>query len=147
MSSSSNCPPGTNQPTTQSLAPPSTASDGTTTPPAPEDTTTQPATPSSSDQPSAGNLGGGGGQVQKEYEPPVAALPYRGDELKIIDFYAYADPTDPYNVKHITKVGEDVHTTFVDGTIETANLFPLNKLDEVSQLNIRITPGGWVIFG
>jgi hypothetical protein len=168
---SSNCPTVTNQPPTtpQSLTSPTTPSSPTTTPsqsaaippptegtttqptttPSPQGTTTQPAPLSSGDQPSAGNSGGEGGQVQKQkkYEPPAAALPYHGNEVELIEFYANADPTNPA-ILRTAKVGEDVHTTFADGTIKTSNLEGPSAIgdEELSpsdfvEGNIRITPG------
>jgi hypothetical protein len=140
---SSNCPTGTNQPTTpQSLTSPSTPSSPTTTPsqsaatpppsdgtttttPSPQGTITQPAPPSTGGQPSAaaGNSGGEGGQVQKKYEPPAAALPYRGNEIELIEFYAQPVP-DPDAIVRIDKVGEDTIVTFADGTIKSSKVVP-----------------------
>jgi hypothetical protein len=172
---SSNCPTGTNQPPTtpQSLTSPTTPSSPTTTPsqsaatpppsdgttpttPLPQGTTTQPAPPSSGNQPSstAGNSGGEGSQVQKKYEPPAGALPYRGNEVELIGIYANPDPTNPAIVR-TDKVGEDVHTTFADGTIKTSKPSISTSLveeeagdgeEEASpsdfyENDIRITPG------
>jgi hypothetical protein len=47
-------------------------------------------------------------------------LPYRGDETKLIDFYANADPTDDAIVR-IDMVDDDDYTTFADGTIKKSN--------------------------
>jgi hypothetical protein len=87
-------------------------------------------------------------QLKKDYKPPASVLPYRGDEAKLIDFYANADPTDDTIVR-IDMVDDDVYTTFADGTIkksstEVDNLQPDDieqKSSDIVDYNIRITPG------
>ncbi len=95
--------------------------------------------------------GGEGSQGQKKYEPPAAALPYRGNEVELVESYADPDPTNPAIAR--TDAVEDVYetfvyTTFTDGTIKTSNPeeHAADDKEEISpsdfgETNVKITPG------
>jgi hypothetical protein len=60
-------------------------------------------------------------KLPSTYVPPAAALPFRGNEIELIEFYAQPVP-DPDAIVRIDKVGEDTMVTFADGTIKSSKV-------------------------
>lgn len=167
-----NCPPGTNPPTTPSLTSPgatqqppagSTAQSpplssptplGSGASPAPSDSTQpteQPTNqrdqPSTNDNRQSGDQSNGEGvQGNKIYKPPDSALPYRGNEIELIEFYAKPGPSV---IVQIVEKGKDAFTTFADGTIKTSTIEPVPDKSPDASLpqgtalieTTKITPG------